>query len=83
MDLEDMNTADQAADYLKLTADKLKALARRGEIGHIRAGRTYLFPRGAIEEWVQRNTKSAQVPVAPPRGLNDGAWRNVQRGRRN
>lgn len=82
MDLEDMNTADQAAEYLKLSADKLKVLARRGDIGHIRVGRSYLFSRAAIEEWVQRNTKTARVPVTPPHGLTEGAWRNLQRGRR-
>lgn len=82
MDLEDMNTADQAAEYLKLTADKLKAIARLGDIGHVRAGRSYLFPRAAIEEWVQRNTKPARQPRTPPFGLTEGTWRNIQRGRR-
>jgi excisionase family DNA binding protein len=82
MDLEDVNTADQAAQYLKLTTDKLKALARRGEIGHIRAGRSYLFTRAAIEEWLKRNTRALRLPPKPPHGLTEGAWRNIQRGRR-
>jgi len=82
MELDDVNTADQAAEYLKLTADRLKALARRGDIGHIRAGRSYLFPRSAIEDWMQRNTKPPRVPEKPPHGLTEGAWRNIQRGRR-
>lgn len=82
MNLEDVNTADQAADYLKLTTEKLKALARKGEIGHIRAGRSYLFTRAAIEEWLKRNTRASRLPPEPPRGLTEGAWRNIQRGRR-
>jgi len=77
-----MNTADEVAEYLKLTADKVKALARRGELGHIRAGRSYLFPREAVQAWVERNTRSATPPVQPPHGLTEGAWRNIQRGRR-
>jgi excisionase family DNA binding protein len=82
MELDDINTADQAAEYLKLTPDKLKALARRGEIGHVKAGRSYLFPRAAIAEWLQRNTRPARLPETPPHGLTEGAWRNIQRGRR-
>ena len=82
VELDDVNTADQAADYLKLTADKLKGMARRGEIGHIRAGRSYLFSRVAIAEWVERNTKPPREPKTPPHGLTEGAWRNIQRGRR-
>lgn len=82
MDLDDMNTADQAAEYLKLTPEKLKQLARAREIGHVRAGRSYLFSREAVLEWVRRNSRDAKPEVSNPFGLTDGAWRNIQRDRR-
>lgn len=77
-----MNTADQAAEYLKLTPEKLKRLARAREIGHVKAGRSYLFSREAIQEWVRRNSREPKPEISNPYGLTDGAWRNIQRGRR-
>jgi excisionase family DNA binding protein len=82
MKLDDMNTTEQAAEYLKLTPEKLKRLARAREIGHIRAGRAYLFSREAIQDWVRRNSRDARPEISSPHGLTDRAWQNIQRGRR-
>jgi len=82
MELDDMNTADQAAKYLKLAPEKLKRLARAREIGHVKAGRTYLFSREAIQEWLRRNSREAKPEISNPYGLTDRAWQNIQRGRR-
>jgi excisionase family DNA binding protein len=74
-ELEDYNTADETAAYLKLDADKLKRLARANKIGHIKTGRSYIFPRNAIEQWAEENMNAKAEP-ANPFGLTERALRN-------
>lgn len=75
-----MNTADQAAEYLKLAPEKLKRLARAREIAYVKVGRSYLFSREAILEWVQRNSLEAK-PVPPnPFGLTERALKRQRDG---
>ncbi|MFK4482539.1 excisionase family DNA binding protein [Curtobacterium sp. AB7] len=80
MNLDDMNTADQAAEYLKLTPEKLKQLARAREIGYVKAGRSYLFSREAIQEWVRRNSLEAKPETPNPWGLTDRALKRQRDG---
>jgi excisionase family DNA binding protein len=76
-DLQDMNTADEAADYLRLTPNKLKQMARSKQIGHIRAGRDYIFPRSAIEAWKTENTVDP-LPTSNPWGISDSSLRRLR-----
>jgi excisionase family DNA binding protein len=71
MDLDDVNTADQAAEYLKLSPEKLKQLARAREIAYVKVGRSYLFSREAILEWVRRNSLEAKPAPPNPFGLTE------------
>jgi excisionase family DNA binding protein len=77
-ELEDYNTADTTSEYLKLDVEKLKLLARQHKIGHIRNGRSYIFPRNAIEQWAADNLTQRVTPPNPF-GLTNGALRNHRR----
>jgi excisionase family DNA binding protein len=76
--LEDINTLEQTAEYLKLTEYQVKQLAYKGKLGYIKAGNTRTFPREAIEAYVRDNI----VPPKPsnPHGLTDASWRRIARG---
>lgn len=76
-DLQDMNTADEAAEYLRLTPDKLKRMARSKQIGHIKSGRDYIFPRQAIADWVTANTVE-HIPTVNPWGISDSSLRRIR-----
>lgn len=76
-DLQDMNTADEAAEYLRLKPEKLKQLARTKQIGHIRSGRTYIFPREAIVKWKTDHTVEP-IPAANPWGISDSSLRRLR-----
>lgn len=58
-DLEDVNSLEQAADYLEVTPEKLRRMARSKRVWHIKSGRQYLFPRIAFEAYVQYQTIDA------------------------
>lgn len=73
-----MSTADQAAEYLKLTPEKLKRLARARAIGHVRAGRSYLFPRHALETYVLENTVEPLPSSVNPWGISDRSLRRLR-----
>jgi excisionase family DNA binding protein len=45
-------TAEDVAELLQLRTDRVYALARAGEIPHLRFGRTLRFRREAIERWL-------------------------------
>ncbi|MCU1404651.1 MAG: DNA-binding protein [Glaciihabitans sp.] len=66
--LDDINTAAQAAEFLKTSEWKLQQLAKNGEIGYIKIGNTRTYPRGALLDFVAENT----TPVVPanPHGLS-------------
>lgn len=73
--------AEQAAEYLggaPITATTVKALARRKQLGHIKVGRTTVFPITALDAYIQAHTVE---PAENPWGLTDGALRTVRSGR--
>ncbi|MCU1440005.1 MAG: DNA-binding protein [Rhodoglobus sp.] len=80
MSLEDINTLEQTAEYLKITPTVLIGLARAGKIGALKQGRVWTFPRTAIAEYIEANT----TPMRPanPFGLTDRSWQRLQRERR-
>jgi excisionase family DNA binding protein len=73
--------AEQAAEYLggdPITATTVKALARRKQIGHIKVGRTTVFPIAALDAYIAEHTIA---PVENPWGLTDSSLRHVRDGR--
>lgn len=79
-ELVDVNSMDATAEYLGISTNVLKRLARDRKIGFLRIGRTYVFPREVIETYVKGNT--IQQSPSNPHGLTDGALRNLQRSPR-
>lgn len=81
-DLEDVNSLDQAAEYLKVTPEKLRRIARSKQVGHIKSGRQYLFPRVALEAYVQSQTIDAIPSGVPPWGLAESSIRRLRQDER-
>ena len=54
-------TVNELAKYLKTGKGFVYDLAKRGEIGHVRVGRRYLFPRHAVDEWLKKSCTRKQV----------------------
>lgn len=79
-DLPDIASKEEAADYLRITPEKLDRLALAGRIGFIKAGLHRTFPRECIEEFVQSNTISAAP--ANPHGLTASSLKRIQGGKR-
>jgi excisionase family DNA binding protein len=78
MDLEDVNTLEQASEHLKLTPDKLRRMARAKRVEHIRAGRQYLFPREALETYVREHTIPRLPASVNPWGISDRSSRPLR-----
>ena len=79
MILEEVNTLDEAAAYLKITPAALRRLTTgpAPKIGFLKSGRALTFPRAAVEAYIEAHTVSAAPPN--PFGLTDGAMRRVRR----
>ncbi|TFC00252.1 MULTISPECIES: helix-turn-helix domain-containing protein [unclassified Cryobacterium] len=80
-ELDDINSLEQAAEYLKIEPTKLRRLVSQRKIAYLKQGNKITFPRAAIEAYVTANT--TQLPEAPPNpwGLTESSLRRVQRGR--
>lgn len=74
--LEEVNSLESTAEYLKLSPRKVRNLANSKQLGHIREGQTLTFPRDAIEAYKEAHTIAA-IPVAP-HGLTRSAARRVR-----
>jgi excisionase family DNA binding protein len=55
---ERLLTVDDIAQLIGMRADYVYALARRGEIPHLRFGRTVRFRNESIERWLQEQESS-------------------------
>ena len=77
--LEEVNTLDEAAAYLKITPAALRRLATgpSPKIGSLKQGRALTFPRAVIEAYIEAHTINAAP--ANPFGLTDAAMRRVRR----
>lgn len=51
-------SAPEVAERLQLTTDFVYALARRGEIPHLRFGRTLRFRAEAIDQWLRESEQA-------------------------
>jgi excisionase family DNA binding protein len=76
--LEDVNTLEQAAAYLKLAPAKVTRLRGEHKIGFIKQGNTVTYPREALEAFVKANQIAASPPN--PHGLSDSSLARI-RGR--
>lgn len=54
-DVVGMLTMDEVARLLSLHRDTVKKLALQGELGAVRIGRQYRFPRRRIQEFIDAN----------------------------
>lgn len=76
IELDDVNTVEQAAAYLKVTPPTVRGLASKKRIGHLKTGRVLTFTREALEEYVRLHQVA---PVAPnPFGLTDASARRLR-----
>lgn len=72
--LDDLNTLDATAAYLKIEPTVLAELARSRRIASVRIGRTRVFTREAIAAFVAAHTEPAIEPENP--------WGRARRGSR-
>lgn len=79
IELDDVNSVDQTAAYLKLDRRKVQELARTKKLAGIKEGRSWIFPRAAILAYVEQHTTKAAP--ANPWGLTERGAANI-RGRR-
>ncbi|WP_165791116.1 helix-turn-helix domain-containing protein [Cryobacterium zongtaii] len=77
--LDDVNSMEQAAAYLKVDEAKIRRLVYQQKIGCLKSGRALTFPRAALEAYVERY-QTAALP-ANPHGLSDAGLRRVRQGR--
>ena len=43
----------EAADYLGITEYRIRALTKKGEIKHFKAGNRILYKRSALDQWLE------------------------------
>jgi excisionase family DNA binding protein len=77
--LNDVSTLEEAAAYLRIAPQTLRrmTLGPTPKIGFLKQGRTLTFPRAALEQYVEDNTRAATPPN--PFGLTDASLRRVRR----
>ena len=76
--LEDVNSQDATAAYLKIEPEKLRRLVNQKRIACLKQGNRLTFPRAAILTYVEANTIAATPPNM--HGLTDASARRI-RGR--
>jgi len=76
--LEDINSLEQTAAYLRITPNVLVNMARQGKIGSLKIGRTWTFPLIEIEAFVTAQTVRARSHT-DPHGLTPRARQNLAR----
>lgn len=59
-ELSPVFTVSELAKYLKTSKGFVYGLANRGEIGHLKVGRRYLFPMHAVDEWLKKSCARRQ-----------------------
>jgi excisionase family DNA binding protein len=74
--LDDVNTLDETAAYLKLTPAKVLQLARSQKLAAIKEGRVWIFPRAAVVAYVESHTTAATPTNSW--GLTDRSLRRIR-----
>lgn len=57
MPLEEVNSLEATAEYLKISPEVLRRMARSQKIGAMKIGAKWLFPRAVIETYVEQLTR--------------------------
>ena len=52
-DADPLWTVGEAADYLRLTPDTIRAMARGGKLPAVKVGRSWRFPKSKLIQFVQ------------------------------
>ena len=65
---DEILTAKEAADYLKMHAETLKVKARRGEVPTAKVGRAWRFRKPELDAWLAGGGTLAH----PGNGASDG-----------
>lgn len=61
-DIEELMTAEEVADMLRVRAKWVYEAVRRGEIPCVKVGRRYVrFQRAAIQEWISNGGNQEQA----------------------
>jgi excisionase family DNA binding protein len=80
--VQEVMTAREAAEYLRLSVDTLKRWARAGTVPGRRIGRQWRFSRSALDDWLAEGGPENEEQV--DRGLleaTEEAMANVAAGR--
>ncbi len=51
-------TATELGKQFRLSKGKIHLAERSGELRGVRFGRSVRFPRSAVQEWIERNTRA-------------------------
>jgi excisionase family DNA binding protein len=83
MDLDGLECVapDDLAKLLRVSKSQVYTLARKGEIPHVRAGGSVLFPRRQLERWIEEGCR-ASVDGSRARVDRLAARRGSRRGQR-
>lgn len=57
MALEEVNSLEATAEYLKISPEVLRRMARSQQIGAMKIGAKWLFPLAVIEAYVEQITR--------------------------
>jgi excisionase family DNA binding protein len=74
--LEDINTIEEVAEYLRLQPRKVADMARQKRIGSVKEGLVVTITREDVLEYLSSNRR-APLP-ANPFGLTDASLRRVR-----
>ena len=54
---QEVFSAEEAAEYLRIGYSTMLQLARIGQIEHVRNGTSYIFKKEHLNKWLDRNKK--------------------------
>ena len=63
----DILTLQQASELLKIDADTLRVLARKGKVPATKIGRQWRFDESLLREWVRERSLSSLAQPGSPR----------------
>src|SRR6266508_3600631 len=76
MDMREIMTPEQVADYLQLNTDTVYRLIRQRKLAAAKIGRTYRIPKEDLEDFLLAHSNRRDVRAAVFRRVMDIAERN-------
>lgn len=55
----DTMKAKEAAEYLGITADRLRTLSKQGKIKHLKSGNRFLYKRLTLDTWLKETLEAS------------------------